>query len=120
MALPLITAGLGLLRTVVNRRAEVKQAKHNQKIRRIDADQNVALARISDMSTSLKDEYLTIIISLPFLSVFWYSLTNDPEGIERVKAAFVAMDELPEWYRWAFLGVIAGVFGLRGLDRFMK
>ena len=121
MPVPAIISGLfGIGKTFLDHRREKSQAKHERKVKEITGEISVQQSRIADMATSWKDEYLAIIISLPFLAVFWYALTGNPEGIQRVKDAFEAMNSLPEWYRWAFLGIIGGVFGLRGVDKFLK
>ncbi len=109
---------LGIGKTFIEHRGQVKEARHERKLKVITGEISVQQSRIADMAKSWKDEYFAILISVPFIMVFWFALTDDPEGIERVKLAFEVMAELPKWYQWAFLGVISAVFGLKGVDRF--
>lgn len=63
------------------------------------------------MQFSWKDEYLTILMSLPFIASFI-------PGVQDYAARgweYVAM--APAWYTWSFIGIIVATFGLRGFRR---
>ena len=62
-----------------------------------------------DMKTSWKDEYLTILFSLPLILAFF------PQTQETVLKGFETLDKTPEWYMFLVMGIVAGVFGLRWL-----
>ena len=123
MAVPLITAGIGLLKSAVGGWFEHKQAKTEKKrqveLATIDANASADTAASSGMASSWKDEYLTVLFSVPLIVVFHASVWGDPEDIERVKQAFAAMQELPEWYMWSIVGIVIGTFGLRGLAKML-
>lgn len=116
----LVGALVELGKSIVGRFGEVRKAKHERKLKEITGEIELAKARIYDMASSWKDELLVGLFSFPFVVVFWFALSGDDEGIERVKHAFAVMSELPDWYQWAFLGIVSAVFGLRGLDKFSK
>lgn len=59
--------------------------------------------------TSWKDEYLTVILSAPFLASFF------PDAVPYVEAGFEAMTATPEWYQWSFMAAICASFGIKGL-----
>ena len=61
------------------------------------------------MKTSWKDEYLTILFSLPLILAFF------PQTQETVLKGFETLDKTPEWYMFLVMGIVAGVFGLRWL-----
>ena len=62
-----------------------------------------------DMKTSWKDEYLTILFSLPLILAFF------PQTQDAVLKGFETLDKTPEWYMMLVTGIVAGVFGLRWL-----
>lgn len=80
----------------------------------IDAEVNWDREAASQMRHSWKDEYLTILLSLPMIVAFFGEW-----GRVTVSNGFAAIDTAPEWYKVAFLVVIAASFGMRALaDRF--
>jgi hypothetical protein len=79
-------------------------AKQGQKIE-ADWDTNAQ----QDMKTSWKDEYLTILFSIPLILAFL------PSTQEAVLKGFETLDKTPQWYMMLVTGIVAGVFGLRWL-----
>lgn len=79
-------------------------AKQGQKIE-ADWDTNAQ----QDMKTSWKDEYLTILFSVPLVLAFI------PQTQEAVLKGFETLGKTPEWYMMLLTGIVAGVFGLRWL-----
>jgi hypothetical protein len=72
------------------------------------------------MRGSIKDEYLTIVLTAPLIVIFYASVWGDPAMVSQVKSAFKAMSDLPEWYQWCFMGCVAATFGLRSIKTFGK
>lgn len=120
MALPVIASVIG---NVVSGWFKHRQAKTEKKreveLAQIGANANADTAASEGMSTSWKDEYLTVLFSVPLIVVFHASVWGDPADIVRVKQAFAAMQELPEWYMWSIVGIVIGTFGLRGLAKLL-
>jgi hypothetical protein len=79
-------------------------AKQGQKIE-ADWDTNAQ----QDMKTSWKDEYLTILFSMPLILAFF------PQTQDAVLKGFETLAKTPEWYMMLVMGIVAGVFGLRWL-----
>ena len=96
-------------------RREKAQAKHEAELAVIRGDQNADAASANDMRYSLKDEWLTVLLSVPLIVIFYSAVWGDVAQIEQVKLAFAAMNDLPEWFQWAFLGCVAATFGLRSV-----
>lgn len=96
-------------------RREKAQAKHEAEIAIIRGEQSADIASANDMRYSLKDEWLTVLLSIPLIVIFYSAVWGNPAQIEQVKIAFAAMNELPEWFTWAFLGCVAATFGLRSV-----
>lgn len=61
------------------------------------------------MRYSWKDEWLTLLLSTPFIMCFIpYTQPYVEKGFQ------VLRDSTPEWYQWCFIGIIVASFGLRG------
>ena len=86
---------------------KVIEAKIEAKVRRIDNMYTMDSNAANDMKHSWKDEYLTILMSVPVIMSFIPKLSI------YVAQGFVVLQNTPEWYRIAFLGIIAATFGLR-------
>ncbi len=77
-------------------------AKQGQQIE-ADWDTNAQ----QDMKTSWKDEYLTLLFSMPLILSFF------PATQEAVLKGFETLNKTPDWYMMLVSGIVAGVFGLR-------
>ena len=60
-------------------------------------------------TTSWKDEYLTILLSLPVIGSFV------PGVQDSMLHGWEYLDKAPVWFQTSFIGVIAAAFGLRWL-----
>ena len=61
-----------------------------------------------------KDEYWTIVLSIPMVMCFI------PGLVGHVIAGFEALQKTPEWYRYAVGIAIGSAFGVRSVANFMK
>ena len=59
-------------------------------------------------STSWKDEYLTLLISIPLIMCFIPSL------VPYVREGFAVLETMPTWYQYTFSVIVAASFGVRG------
>lgn len=97
------------------RQQEIDAALHQKQVEQISkADDYAAawnLAQANNSATSWKDEYWTIVLSIPMIAVFV------PGLVPYVKAGFSALNDLPGWYQ-AFIGVaISAAFGLQQANK---
>ena len=83
------------------KRAQVAQAKHEAKIKRIEAQSN-----------DWKDEFLILIWSAPLMCAFV------PPLQEHAFKAFDYMSKLPEWYMGGWVAISLAVFGVDKLLKF--
>lgn len=90
------------------------QIEHARSLAEIEANyDNYAQLQ---MKTSWKDEYLTLVISAPFLVSFatpYLELVFDADLTSTLAAAWTAVGQAPDWYQWSFIGIIVATFGLR-------
>jgi hypothetical protein len=97
--------------------AEAEQT-HIRKMAEGEIEYNIATQK--NMAESWRDEWFTIILSIPLLIVFGAIFFNQPEWITKLKEGFMALDELPDWYIWALMASIASSFGLKVSDLAIK
>jgi len=78
------------------------------------------LAAQKQMDNSWRDEWFTILLSIPLIIVFLSVFLNKPEWITKLKDGFATLNSLPEWYIWGLLAAIASSFGLKVTDLAIK
>jgi hypothetical protein len=110
----------GLAKSYLSNKAEEKQAKHQAKMSVIqnDADWESKMADAS--KDSWKDEFWTIVLSVPIFMVGYAIAANDVTVIDRVSSAFKALEGLPEWYQYLLFIAISSSFGVRGVGKIMN
>jgi len=117
--IPIITAIGQLISGPLSRWQETKDAEHKAKIVRIqEGDKNAAeLDRMSIAQRGWKDDSLLLITTAPLVLLFIGPLFGAVGLTEAVKAGFLALESLPEYY-WYALGVIfIDTFGFRRMVR---
>ena len=98
---------MGARKVKAEGKIKIAQAIVDAKIRRIDSQQEMDVAAANDMKHSWKDEFLTILMSIPVIMCFI------PPLADHALKGFEILEQTPEWYRLAFLGIVAASFGLR-------
>ena len=69
---------------------------------------------------SWKDEWFSILLSLPLLGVAYSVIIDDPQIIARVNEGFAALNQLPEWYQYLLFIAVSASFGLKSADKIMN
>lgn len=115
--LGLATAGVDVWKSKAEAKAKLTQAEAEARshamIKALEHESNWELIHAQNSATSWKDEYWTIVISLPAFMCF---LGFD----EEVRAGFAALETAPEWYQYLLVAIALAAFGLRGLNKFTK
>ena len=70
------------------------------------ADWETAMARASN--TSWKDEWITILFSIPLVLAFV------PSAVPYVREGFAVLATMPQWYQYGLSVIIAASVGVRG------
>jgi len=110
--------------TWLNGKVETKAAETKVKVAKAEAEAQIMLSRATSEAdwekimaqgsqSSWKDEWLTILFSIPLILVF----TGD-WGREVVQNGFVALDSMPQWYSYTLGVIVAASFGVRSATRF--
>ena len=77
----------------------------------IEAEANVSIEQIRSSKGSIKDEVLTIKITLIFLAIFW------PHTQPWMEKGFEILKNAPQEFWWAVLIVYSGSFGLSTVNK---
>jgi len=101
-------------------KADEKKAIQQRKINAIQNDADWESKMASATEKSWKDEWFSILLSLPLLGVAYSVVMNDPTIIERVNEGFAALNQLPEWYQYLLFIAVSASFGLKSADKIMS
>lgn len=74
-----------------------------------EGDANADLEAMRQMQYSWKDEYLTIVFTLPFIASF----IPDADVQAAMQKGWENVATTPEWYQWCLMGIVIATFGLR-------
>tara|TARA_E500000081_G_scaffold2235_1_gene2398 strand:- start:3397 stop:3777 length:381 start_codon:yes stop_codon:yes gene_type:complete len=122
--LGLLKPFLGLATDIVGGIVETKKAKAKQKLVKIEAETQVIqqqikgeidwdVEAIKGSKESWKDEYLTILFSIPLLLCFF------PFTVEYVERGFAALAMTPDWYKYTLGVIVSASFGIKGASKFI-
>ena len=101
-------------------KAEEKQAKHKAKMKVIENDADWEARAVDASANSWKDEFWTIVLSVPIFMIGYSIVVGDPKIVERVEDGFVALSNLPEWYQYLLFIAISSSFGIKGVSKLMS
>lgn len=114
-----LTAGIDLWKTKVETKAKLNQVEAEAKATAMQkaADQEGAWENIfaEQAATSWKDEYWTIVLSVPMILCFL-----GKGAVKVVVDGFAALATTPAWYQATVLAAVGGAFGLRALTKWIN
>tara|TARA_R100000426_G_C4725977_1_gene73976 strand:+ start:86 stop:472 length:387 start_codon:yes stop_codon:yes gene_type:complete len=109
---------------VMQTRSQTKQIKamaeqkHYEKM--MQGEIQYEVAKQNAMDNSWRDEWFTVLLSLPLIIVFGSIFMDKPEWIAKLKEGFETLNQLPDWYIYALLAAIASSFGMKVTDLAIK
>ena len=112
-----------IVSTSVKGFVDTKKAKAEQKVTEIKAKTSLMekqikgevdwdIEAIKNTKGSWKDEYLTILFSIPLLLCFL------PWTVGYVEVGFEALSKTPDWYKYTLGVIVSASFGIKGASRF--
>ena len=118
----LIQGVMGIAGEAVGGYMETKKAKAKQKLVQIEAETTIMEKQIAgeidwdvaaqkNSSGSWKDEYLTILFSIPLLLCFL------PFTVDYVERGFEALAMTPDWYKYTLGVIVSARFGIKGATK---
>jgi hypothetical protein len=103
----LVTAITNLAGTWVSAKAESTKATALKTAAQSTADWERIMAEAS--KNSWKDEWLTIVFSVPLILCFI------PGAVDHIQEGFIVLSTLPEWYHTVLMIVVSASFGVKGV-----
>lgn len=100
-------------------KADEKKAIQQRKISAIQNDADWESKMADATKNSWKDEFFSIILSLPLIAVAYSVAMDDVTIIARVNEGFEALNKLPEWYQYLLFIAVSASFGLKSADKIM-
>ena len=116
----LIGPAMDLAKDFVKGKAEEKKAIQERKIQAIQSDANWEEKMADATKNSWKDEFFSVILSLPLIAVAYSVATDNPAVIDRVNEAFAVLNTLPDWYQYLLFIAVSASFGLKSADKIMN
>jgi hypothetical protein len=98
-------------------KAEEKQAKHKAKMQMIKNDADWESKAVDATQNSWRDEFWTIVLSIPIFMIGYSIVVGDPDIVLRVEDGFQALAQLPEWYQYLLFIAISSSFGIKGVSK---
>ncbi len=98
-------------------KAEEKQAKHKAKMKVIESDADWESKAVDATTESWRDEFWTLVLSIPIFMIGYSIVTGDPDIVVRVEDGFNALAQLPEWYQYLLFIAISSSFGIKGVSK---
>ena len=71
------------------------------------------LAAIQATQNSWKDEWITLLFSIPLILAFCGDWGNNI-----VQAGFAALETMPAWYQYSLGGIVSASIGIRTVSKF--
>jgi len=101
-------------------KAEQSKAKHEAKMSVIQNDSDWEAKMADASANSWKDEFFSLILSLPLFFIGYAIVVDDMTIINRVEQAFAALNNLPDWYQYLLFIAVSASFGIKGADKIMN
>lgn len=116
----LIGPAVDIAKDFIKGKAEEKKAIQQRKIQAIQNESDWESKMADASANSWKDEYLTIILTLPLIAVGYAVVTGDSSVIDRLNEGFTALEKTPEWYQYLLFLACSAAFGIKSADKVMK
>ncbi|ADE38608.1 hypothetical protein [Candidatus Puniceispirillum marinum] len=111
--IPIISAVASLAGTWMEGKVETQKAKVAVAQRVAAGEQEWNIEQAKNSNSSLKDEWLTGLVSIPLILAF----TGNEDIVER---GFMALETMPDFYKTAVGVVFAASFGVQKLTQMFK
>tara|TARA_A100001515_G_scaffold141845_1_gene139441 strand:- start:7588 stop:7944 length:357 start_codon:yes stop_codon:yes gene_type:complete len=113
MILTLINSVGSLASNYLDGKVQTQKIKAEIQKKQLTGEIDWDIEAIKATQSSWKDEWITILLSIPFLLCFISDRTR-----EMAFAGFEALGQAPAWYTYSFGVVIAASFGIRSATKF--
>jgi hypothetical protein len=103
----------GLATTYLDGKVAVQKANAEIKVKQATGEIDWDLAAIQATQNSWKDEWITLLFSIPLILAFCGDWGN-----AIVQAGFAALETMPSWYQYSLGGIVSASIGIRSVSKF--
>jgi len=103
----------GLATTYLDGKVAVQKANAEIKVKQATGEIDWDLAAIQATQNSWKDEWITLLFSIPLILAFCGDWGNNI-----VQAGFAALETMPAWYQYSLGGIVSASIGIRSVSKF--
>ena len=109
----LIGSLTGLATSIIDGKTQIKLTEAEIKKKQLTGEIDWDLEAMRATETSWKDEWITLLFSIPLILAFCGDWGNDI-----VARGFEALEVMPQWYQIALGGIVSASIGMRSVSKF--
>tara|TARA_R100000951_G_scaffold43547_1_gene36768 strand:- start:19480 stop:19833 length:354 start_codon:yes stop_codon:yes gene_type:complete len=109
----LIGSLTGLATSIIDGKTQIKLTEAEIKKKQLTGEIDWDLAAIQATQNSWKDEWITLLFSIPLILAFCGDWGNDI-----VQRGFSALETMPVWYQYSLGGIVSASIGMRSVSKF--
>lgn len=109
-----------VMKTKTETKKLLAKAEQTHAMKMAEGKIDFEIAAQKNMKDSWRDEWFTILLSIPLVIVFISIFFNKPEWVDKLKEGFDTLNSLPDWYIYALMAAIASSFGIKITDLAIK
>jgi|TARA_R110002124_G_scaffold134259_4_gene296960 hypothetical protein len=102
-----------LASTYLDGKVAVQKANAEIKVKQATGEIDWDIEAIKATQNSWKDEWITLLFSIPLILAFCGDWGNDI-----VQAGFAALETMPTWYQYSLGGIVSASIGMRSVSKF--
>ncbi len=102
-----------LATSVIDSKTQIKLTEAEIKKKQLTGEIDWDLAAIQATQNSWKDEWITLLFSIPLILAFCGDWGN-----AIVQAGFAALETMPTWYQYSLGGIVSASIGIRSVSKF--
>ena len=103
----------GLATSVIDGKTQVKLTEAEIKKKQLTGEIDWDIAAIQATQNSWKDEWITLLFSIPLILAFMGDWGN-----QVVQAGFTSLEAMPTWYQYSLGGIVSASIGMRSVSKF--
>jgi len=109
----ILSSVAGLATSVIDSKTQIKLTEAEIKKKQLTGEIDWDLAAIQATQNSWKDEWITLLFSIPLILAFCGDWGN-----VIVAQGFAALEAMPAWYQYSLGGIVSASIGMRGVSKF--
>ncbi len=103
----------GLAASIIDSKTQLKLTEAEIKKKQLTGEIDWDIAAIQATQNSWKDEWITLLFSIPLILAFCGDWGN-----AIVQAGFTSLEAMPTWYQYSLGGIVSASIGMRSISKF--